>query len=41
MEEYLKKYGMKWVGNNVSGKLDKDKMKKDISNAKNNYRLPS
>ena len=41
MEEYLKKYGMKWVGNNASGKLDKDKMKKDISNARNNYRLPS
>lgn len=32
---------MKWVGNSVEGKLDKDKMKKDINNAKNNYRLPS
>lgn len=41
MEEYLKKYGMKWVGNSADGKLDKEKMKKDIANAKNNYRLPS
>lgn len=41
MEQYLKKYGMKWVGNNADGKLDKDKMKKDIANSKNNYRLPS
>jgi len=41
MEEYLKKYGMKWVGNGPEGKLDKEKMKKDIGNAKNNYRLPS
>ena len=41
MEDYLKKYGMKWVGNSVEGKLDKEKMKKDIANARNNYRLPS
>lgn len=41
MEDYLKKYGMKWVGNNVEGKLDKEKMKKDIANSRNNYRLPS
>lgn len=32
---------MKWVGNSAEGKLDKEKMKKDILNAKNNYRLPS
>ena len=41
MEEYLKKYGMKWVGNNPEGKLDKEKIKKAIANSKNNYRLPS
>lgn len=41
MEEYLKKYGMKWIGNTIEGKLDKEKMKKDIANSRNNYRLPS
>jgi hypothetical protein len=41
MESYLKNYGMKWVGSSAGGKLDKDKMKKDIANAKYNYRLPS
>ena len=41
MEEYLQKYGMKWVGNKADGKLDKEKMKKAIQNSKNNYRLPA
>lgn len=42
MEEYLKKYGLKWVGRGkVEGKLDDKKMKKDIANSRNNYRLPS
>lgn len=39
MEEYLKKYGLKWVGKNIEGKFEHQKMKKDIK--KNNYRLPS
>ena len=28
METYLKQYGLKWVGNKVSGNLDHQKMKK-------------
>ena len=40
MEDYLKKYGLKWVGNKIQGKLEHQQMKKDIK--KNyNYRLPS
>ena len=40
MENYLKKYGLKWVGNKIQGKLEHQQMKKDIK--KNyNYRLPS
>ena len=30
MQAYLKKYGMKWVGDNIEGKLEKEKMKKAI-----------
>lgn len=33
---------MKWVGNGkIEGQLNQKKMKQDISNSKNNYRLPS
>jgi hypothetical protein len=41
MEQYLKKYGLKWVGNMLEGKLEHDKMKKDIKGANYQYRLPS
>ena len=41
MEDYLNKYGLKWVGNKAEGSLNHEKMKKDIKNSKNNYRLPS
>ena len=41
MGAYLQKYGLKWVGNTVAGELDHKKMKKDISAAKHQYRLPS
>ena len=41
MEEYLKKYGLKWVGNKIEGKLEHEKMKKDIKNNHLLYRLPS
>ena len=41
MEEYLKKNGLKWVGNSIQGKLNHEKIKKDIKNSKHNYRLPT
>lgn len=41
MEAYLKKYGLKWVGNKIEGKLEADKMKKDIAKPNYQYRLPS
>jgi hypothetical protein len=41
MENYLKKYGLKWVGNKIEGKLESDKIKKDISKGNYQYRLPS
>lgn len=40
MEEYLKKYGMKWVGGKAEGELDKAKIKKAISKGNYQYRLP-
>lgn len=41
MESYLKKYGVKWVGYNVQGKLDHESLKNDIKKPKFNYRLPA
>ena len=41
MELYLKQYGLKWVGNKPAGNLDHQKMKKDLSEKKNIYKLPS
>lgn len=41
MEKFLKSYGLKWVGNKIEGKMDKDKLKKDLEKPKYNYRLPS
>lgn len=41
MQIYLKKYGLKWVGNKIEGKLQHEKMKKDISKGNYQYRLPS
>ena len=40
MEEYLKKYGLKWVGNKVEGKLEHEKMKKAIAKGNYQYRMP-
>jgi hypothetical protein len=41
MEAYLKKYGLKWVGNKVQGQLEHQQMKKDIKKGNYQYRLPS
>lgn len=41
MEAYLKKYGLKWVGNQLEGSLDHQQMKKDIKKPVYNYKLPS
>ena len=42
MEAYLKQHGLKWVGNKMEGKLEHEKIKKDISAAsKFKYKLPS
>lgn len=41
MEAYLKQYGLKWVGNKVEGKLNDKAIKKEISDSKYPYRLPS
>lgn len=41
MEEYLKKHGLKWVGNKLEGKLDDKNIKKEIKQSKYAYRLPS
>lgn len=41
MEDYLKKYGVKWVGYNVEGKLDHESLKNDIKKPKFNYRMPA
>ena len=41
MEAYLKKYGLKWVGNKMEGKLEAEKMKKDIAKPNYQYRLPT
>lgn len=40
MEEYLKKYGLKWVGGKADGVLDKVKIKNAISKGNYQYRLP-
>ena len=40
MEAYLKQYGLKWVGHKIEGKLEHDKMKKDL-NSRFKYKLPS
>ena len=41
MEAYLKQYGLKWVGKKIEGKLDDKGIKKEISESKHAYRLPS
>ncbi len=41
MEDYFKKYGVKWVGYNVEGKLDHQSLKNDIKKPKFNYRMPA
>ena len=41
MEDYLKKYGVKWVGYNVEGNLDHASLKNDIKKPKFNYRMPA
>jgi hypothetical protein len=41
METYLKKYGLKWVGDKLEGKLEADKMKQAIAKGNYQYRLPS
>ena len=40
MEEYLKKYGLKWVGGKAAGELDKAKIKQAIAKGNYQYRLP-
>ena len=41
MEEYLKKYGLKWVGDKIQGKLEQEQIKKAIKKGNYNYRLPN
>ncbi len=41
MEEYLKKYGLRWVGNKIEGKLEQDKIKQAIKKGNYQYRMPS
>ena len=41
MQNYLKKYGLKWVGTKIEGKLQHEQMKKDIKKPNYQYRLPS
>lgn len=40
MEQYLQKYGLKWVGNKIEGKLEHEKMKKAIAKGNYQYRMP-
>jgi len=40
MEEYLKKYGLRWVGTKVEGKLEQERLKKDIAKGNYQYRMP-
>lgn len=40
MEEYLKKYGLRWVGGKAEGELDKAQIKKAIAKGNYQYRLP-
>lgn len=41
MEDYLKKYGLKWVGNKIQGKLEQEKIKNAIKKGNYQYRMPS
>jgi hypothetical protein len=40
MEEYLKKYGLRWVGGKAEGELDRAQIKKAIAKGNYQYRLP-
>lgn len=40
MEDYLKKYGLKWVGGKIDGNLDKASIKKAIAKGNYQYRMP-
>ena len=41
MENYLKKHGLKWIGNKIEGKINEKQIKKEIKDSKFHYRLPS
>lgn len=40
MENYLKKYGLKWVGDKMQGQLDQENIRKAIAKGNYQYRLP-